>query len=160
VSTAVDSTIWRGRPWILPLAFARTLAVLAIASLFILIEIDETVAANAATGATLTAWTGVAFFLFWLSIMTVLLWQRANNRYTLKKDRLEIQTGIFSVKTISVRAGEFADLKVVEGVWGHMTGYGGIIIQTHSKKSKHTLHNVRHPQHIADQIRHTLKQAK
>jgi membrane protein YdbS with pleckstrin-like domain len=149
--------VWRGRPWIVPLAAARTLALIAVLALFIPLEIEANIANDVIAGITLLWWTVIVFFVIWLIIMGQLLWERASNLYTLRSDSLEIRTGIFTVRSFVVVPSGFSDLEVVEGVWGRMTGYGNIIIRTQSERDgQRILLRIRHPKQVASQIRDVL----
>jgi uncharacterized membrane protein YdbT with pleckstrin-like domain len=87
------SVVWSSKPWIVPAAVARTIAVVLVGFVFVWLEYAS---GDVLAGINIVTWTVIAFFLVWLIGLFGLLVERATNTYTLKNDSLEIRTGILT----------------------------------------------------------------
>jgi uncharacterized membrane protein YdbT with pleckstrin-like domain len=151
------STIWVGRPWIVPAAIARTIAILVVGFPIVWLEFFSGTAQDAIAGVAILIWTGLVFFLIWLFSILGLLVERATNVYTLSSDSLEIQTGILTSRSFVVVASGFSDLEVIRGIAGRAFGYGDIIIRTQSERdSVKIMVKVRDSLKVADRIRYVM----
>ena len=63
------SVVWLGKPWVIPAAIIRTVAVFVVAILFLWLEIYSGVAFSDLAGSTVFAWTLLAFGVIWLLSM-------------------------------------------------------------------------------------------
>jgi uncharacterized membrane protein YdbT with pleckstrin-like domain len=152
-----SSVLWTGRPWIVPAAVARAIVVLVVGVLLVWVEYFTGTASETFFGLSIVLWTVLVFFLVWLVGLIGLLIERATNRYTLKNDSLEIQTGIATSRTVVLVASGFSDLEVIRGIAGRIFGYGDIVIRMQSERdSQKVMAKVQDPLKVGEQIRYVM----
>lgn len=146
------STIWTGRPWILPNALARTILILFLAAVVIWLEFSFGAAFPVIFGVPIWALTLLLFLVVWLASLVHLLLLRSSNKYTLRSGSLEVKTGIASLKSFVLAPSGFSDLVVAQSVIGRMVNYGDITIYTQSERTAR-MKMVKDPIKVANQIR-------
>jgi membrane protein YdbS with pleckstrin-like domain len=146
------STVWRGKPWILPGVIARTVFVPIVAVLVVWLELALNVASVTFLGLQAVLWTGLVFFLVWLLSLLHLVLLRASNDYILRNDSLEVRTGILATKSFMIVPSGFSDLEVDRTVSGRIVNLGDIIIRSQSETDVVML-RVRAPLKVAEQVR-------
>jgi membrane protein YdbS with pleckstrin-like domain len=149
------STLWTGRPWILPNALARTILLLVLAAVVLWLEVAFGAATPAILGVTIWALTLLLFLVVWLVSLVPLLILRSTYRYTLRSGSLEVKTGIASLKSFVLSPSGFSDLEVTQSVIGRIFNYGDITIHTQSDRTA-TMKMVKDPNSVANQIRDTM----
>ena len=112
------TVVWLGKPWIVPAAIIRTVAVFVVAAFFLWLEIYFGVAFSGLAGLAVFAWTLLAFSLIWLFSMLELLIFRASNTYVLRQDGLEVRRGIIRLHSFVVTPSGFGDLMLYQSVGG------------------------------------------
>jgi len=156
-STPPSSVLWTGRPWIVPAAVARLIAIIVVALLIVWAEFLTGTANYTILGTSAPFWTVLVLFIVWLISLGGLLIERATNLYTLKNDSLEIMTGILTSRSLVVVASGFSDLEVVRGVAGRLFGYGDIVVRMQSERnSVKVMSKVRDPLRVAEQVRYVM----
>lgn len=96
----------------------------------------------------------------WLMILPLLLllWpaSRALRRQftttTITGDRLRYQTGALSKSTRTIQLSKLQDVRVDQHFMQRIFGVGDLSIETAGEASRLTIHNVDHPQALADEI--------
>jgi hypothetical protein len=151
-SVGSGSVLWQGKPWILPAAAVRTLAVVAVLVVVILVELYTGISANAFLGLSVVVWTVLVFALVWLVSLLGLLVLRASNTYTLRDDSLELKYGLFTLRSYMIVGSGFSDLEVIESVSGRMLNYGDIVVRLQSETMQRMV-KVRNPVQVGNQIR-------
>jgi membrane protein YdbS with pleckstrin-like domain len=146
------SPVWSGKPWVLPGVIARTVLVLVVAVLVVWLELTLNVASVTVVGLQVVLWTGLLFILAWLFSLLHLVLLRASNQYVLRRDSLEVRTGILATKTSVIVPSGFSDLEVDKTAFGRILDFGDIAIRTQSEGAV-LMTRVRRPLNVADQIR-------
>jgi membrane protein YdbS with pleckstrin-like domain len=149
------SVVWRGKPWILPSAIARTVLVLVVAVLVCWVEIAFNVAFLAFLGLQAVLWTALLLFIAWLVSLVHLLLLRASNEYILRRDSLEVKNGILATKSFVVVPSGFSDLEVDRSVSGRILNMGNIIIRSQSETDS-VMVRVRNPLKVSERVREVL----
>ena len=152
-----DSLLWRGKPWILPSALARTILIIVIAAVVFWLEFYLNLAYVTIANVQIVLWTGLVFFLVWIISLSNLLLLRASSMYTLRNDSLEIKTGITTSKSYVVVPSGFSDLEVIRSISARIMNSGDIIIRAQSETdSERKMVRVRNALKVADQIREVM----
>jgi uncharacterized membrane protein YdbT with pleckstrin-like domain len=152
-----NEVLWIGKPWILPSAIGRTLLVALLVVVLVYVELYLGFAYDKILGLPLILWTILVFGIIWSLSVTGLLLLRAAHTYILKKDSLEIKTGIASLKQVMIAPSGFSDLEVTQSLFERALGYGSIVIQTQSGKSSNKkMVKVKNPTKVAEQIRYIM----
>lgn len=149
------STLWMGRPWILPNAIARTILIIVLAVVVVWLEFAFVAPLPAIFGVQIWMLTLLVLLAVWVISLVPLLLLRSSNRYTLRKGSLEVKTGIASTKNFVLSPSGFSDLEVTQSVIGRMVNYGDITIHTQSERIA-TMKMVKDPNSVASQIRDTM----
>lgn len=149
------STLWTGRPWILPNAIARTILIIVLAVVVVWLEFAVVAPLPAIFGVQIWMLTLLVFLAVWVVSLIPLLLLRSSNRYTLRRGSLEVKTGIASTKNFVLSPSGFSDLEVTQSVIGRMVNYGDITIHTQSERIA-TMKMVKDPNSVASQIRDTM----
>jgi hypothetical protein len=126
--------VWVGKPWVVPAAILRTVAVIIVAIVFLWLETFAGAAFTTLAGLPLFVWTLVAFLVVWLISLTGLLILRASNTYVLRQDGLEIRRGILRLNSFVVTPSGFGDLLVYQGIGGRIFGYGDITVNSQGER--------------------------
>ncbi len=156
-SSDSSSVLWTGKPWILPGALARSIAVVVIAVVVLWLELFLNVALDTIAGVYVMLWTGLAFLVIWLLSLMHLVLLRASNTYILRDDSLEIRSGILTSTSFVLSPSGFSDLEVVRSVSARIINSGDIIIRTQSEiDSVRKMVRIRNPLKAADQIREVM----
>jgi membrane protein YdbS with pleckstrin-like domain len=151
------SIIWIGKPWILPAFIARLLLVIGVIIVLLWFEFYVNIEGYALLGISIAYWTIIILFAVWLMSIIGLLIMRATNNYTLRKESLEIKTGILTSRSFVVIPSGFSDLEVTRGVAGRIFGYGDITIYTQSERtSQKVMINVKDPLKVGNKIRQVM----
>jgi uncharacterized membrane protein YdbT with pleckstrin-like domain len=152
-----DEEIWSGRPWILPSAIVRTIMLVLAIAIFLWFELVIGLADILAGGVTFFWWTLLVLVLIWLFSQFSLVITRFSNLYILRKDGLQIKTGILSLRSFVIVPSGFSDLDVVQSLFDRIIGTGTITINSQSEvDSSKKMIKVRHPSKVADQIRYVM----
>ena len=149
------STLWTGRPWILPNAIARTILIFVLAVVVVWLEFTFGETFPAIFGLPIWTLTLLLFLVIWIASLAPLLLLRSSNKYTLRSGSLEVKTGIASTKNFVLSPSGFSDLEVTQSVIGRMVNYGDITIHTQSERTA-TMKMVKDPNRMASQIRDTM----
>ena len=149
------STLWTGRPWILPNAIARTILIFVLAIAVVWLEFVFVAPLPAIFGVPVWTLTLLLFLVIWIASLAPLLLLRSSNKYTLRSGSLEVKTGIASTKNFVLSPSGFSDLEVTQSVIGRMVNYGDITIHTQSERTA-TMKMVKDPNRMASQIRDTM----
>jgi hypothetical protein len=126
--------VWVGKPWVVPAAILRTVAVIIVAIVFMWLETYAGAASTTLVGLPLYAWTLLAFLVVWLVNLAGLLVLRASNTYVLRQDGLEIRRGIVRLNSFVVTPSGFGDLLVYQGIGGRIFGYGDITVNSQGER--------------------------
>jgi uncharacterized membrane protein YdbT with pleckstrin-like domain len=146
------NVVWRGKPWITPIAIARSVVVLVVAILILLLEMNSDVAIAVFAGFPIYVWTLAAFAVIWvISIFELLIFWLSNN-YVLRQDGLEIRQGIIRLHSFVVTPAGFGDLSVDQSLLGRIFGYGDITVNSQGER-KTKLRLVHSPFAVADTMR-------
>ena len=149
------STLWMGRPWILPNATARTILVFVLAVVVVWLEFTFDGAFPAIFGLPIWTLTLILFLIVWIASLAPLLLLRSSNKYTLRSGSLEVKTGIASTKNFVLSPSGFSDLEVTQSVIGRMVNCGDIIIHTQNERTA-TMRMVKDANGVASQVRDTM----
>lgn len=152
VSSAV---VWSGRPWILPSALVYTILLIVLGAAVIWFESLVGVVYDPFMGLQIWLWTGLGLFVLWLILIFRLLLIRASHSYLLRKDSLEVRSGIVSTKTYVVVASGFSDLQVNQSAIGRLVNSGDILVNAQSDREV-CMKMVRRPQSVGASIREIL----
>jgi membrane protein YdbS with pleckstrin-like domain len=153
----VKEALWEGRPWILPSAVARTVALVLIAILIFWFELYSGIAYETVLNVQIALWTVLVLFLVWIVSLSNLFLMRASHRYVLRNDSLEIKTGIASLRQFVIVPSGFSDLEVIQSVMERALNYGSIIVHSQSETdSDRRMVKVRNPSKVAEQIRYVM----
>jgi len=151
------STLWTGKPWILPAVVARSILIIVVAVAVSWIEFFFDVAQKPFLNVWLILWTGLLFFVVWVLSIVRLLLLRASNTYILRNDSLEIRTGILTSKSFVVAASGFADMEVTRSISGRIMNFGDIAIRTQDESgADKKITKIRDPMRVGNQIREVM----
>jgi len=154
-SDELRSIVWRGNPWVFPSMLARTVAVIAVAIVLFWLEFFFNVAYDLVLFMPVVLWTGLLLFIFWIFGILHLLLVRASHVYILRKDSLEVRSGILTSKSYVVTPSGFSDLEVTRTISGRIMDFGDILIHTQGE-SELKMQRVRQPLKVSDQIREVM----
>ena len=144
--------VWIGKPWVIPAAIFRTVAVFIVAIIILLLEMNSGVALILFGGIPLYNWTLLIFLSIWLLSLLDLLIFWASNTYILRQDGLEIRQGIIRLHSFVVTPSGFGDLMVYQGLGGRIFGYGELTVNSQGERET-KLRYVRSPFTHADTVR-------
>jgi uncharacterized membrane protein YdbT with pleckstrin-like domain len=156
-STNIRSSIWVGKPWILPSALARSIVIVILAVVVSWLESYFSLAytADPVLKEPIIYWTGLVLLVVWAISLVHLLLLRASNTYILRNDSLEVRYGILSSKSFALSPSGFSDLEVIRSVSGRIIGIGDMVIRTQGERDVKMV-RVRHPLDVADKIREVM----
>jgi uncharacterized membrane protein YdbT with pleckstrin-like domain len=151
------STLWTGKPWILPAVVARSILIIVVAVAVSWIEFSFGMAQELLLNVWLILWTGLLFFVVWVVSIVRLLLLRASNTYILRNDSLEIRTGILTSRSFVVAASGFADMEVTRSISGRIMNFGDITIRTQDESgADKKIAKIRDPMRVSNQIREVM----
>lgn len=152
------SLLWTAKPWILPGAISRGIAIIVVAIVVLALElIVDGIAAYKLVEVPLALWTILAFFVIWILSMLHLWLLKISNTYILHNDSLEIRTGILTQKTNVISPAGFSDLEVIRSISARIVNSGDIIVRIQTEtESDIKMTRVRNPLKAADQIRQIM----
>ncbi|HVN03111.1 MAG TPA: PH domain-containing protein [Bryobacteraceae bacterium] len=78
--------------------------------------------------------------------------RRQCTRATIAGDRLRYEVGMFGKSTRNISLPKVQDARVDQSVTQRLFGIGNLSIETAGETSRLTLHNVDHPQKVAEEI--------
>jgi membrane protein YdbS with pleckstrin-like domain len=148
--TPKTQIIWQGRPWVAPQLVIRTILIAGIAAVVIWAEFFFAFA-----GIQIVFLTGLIFFVIWIISISGLLLSRASNFYILRKEGLEVRTGIITTKVFVLMPVGFSDLEVTRTVTQRIVGTGNITLRTESERGVE-LRQIRDPKNVTKLLRETL----
>jgi uncharacterized membrane protein YdbT with pleckstrin-like domain len=152
-----SSTLWTGKPWILPAVAARSILTIVVAIVISWIEFFFDIAQKPLLNVWLILWTGLLFFVVWVVSIVRLLLLRASNTYILRNDSLEIRTGILTSRSFVVAASGFADMEVTRSISGRIMNFGDITIRTQDESgADKKIAKIRDPMRVGNQIREVM----
>ncbi len=146
------AVVWLGKPWVLPVAVFRTVAVFLVAVVVFLLEFYSGFAFVGFAGLPLYVWTFLFFGLVWLLSLAELLVFRYANSYVLRRDGLEVRRGILRLHSFVVTPSGFGDLAVYQGLGGRIFGYGDLTVNSQGER-RTKLALVKEPFAVADTVR-------
>jgi hypothetical protein len=155
-SDVSGGTLWTGKPWIVPSVVGWTMLIVVLTAVVVWLEFTFGVATLSVL-MPLALWTGLILLISWVVAVARLALLRATNTYILREDSLEIKTGIFTSKSYVVVPTGFADLEVIQPVFGRITGTGDIFLRSQSETERRMI-KVRNPLKVAEQIRGVVAQ--
>jgi len=144
--------VWYGKPWILPAAIFRTIAIIIVTIVILILETYAAVAFSLFYNLPIWLWTIFIFFVIWLISLIDLLILRFSNSYVLRQDGLEIRRGIIRLHSFVVTPSGFGDLSVYQSIGGRIFGYGDLTVNSQGERQT-KLALVRSPFTVADTIR-------
>ncbi len=144
--------VWRGKPWVVPVAIVRTATIFVVLGLFLWFEAVFNVAFVGFAGLSLYVWTVLVFGAVWLLSLFSLLFFWASHTYTLRQDSLEVRRGIIRLHSFVVTPSGFGDLTVYQSVGGRIFGYADLTVTTQGERKTRLLF-VRMPYLRANAIR-------
>jgi hypothetical protein len=144
--------VWFGKPWVVPAAILRTIAVFVVIAVFVWLELASGTAYTTLLGAPIYLWTILAFGIIGLISLLDLLIFRASNTYVLRQDGLEIRRGIIRLHSFVVTPSGFGDMLVYQSLGGRIFGYGELTVNSQGERET-KLRLVRAPFARADIIR-------
>lgn len=152
------STLWAGKPWILPAVVARSILIIVVAVAVSWIEISFDIASKISlNNVQLILGTSLLFFVVWVLSIVRLLLLRASNTYILRNDSLEIRTGILTSRSFVVAASGFADMEVTRSISGRIMNFGDITIRTQDESgADKKIVKIRDPMRVGNQIREVM----
>ena len=146
------TVVWFGKPWIVPAAIIRTIAVIVVAIVFIWLEVFSADSLRRLSWVASLGMDIVAFALIWLVSMLELLIFRASNTYVLRQDGLEVKRGIIRLHSFVVTPAGLGDLLVYQSIGGRIFGYGDITVNSQGERETR-MQLVRSPNTVADTMR-------
>jgi len=146
------AVVWKGRPWITPVAIARTILVVGLGVVVVWLEGLVSAASFVVVGVPIWVWTILAFLVVWLVSLVPLFVLRAAHQYTLRGSSLEVKTGIASLQSFVLSPSGFSDLEINQSVIGRIANYGDVIVHTQSDRTA-KMQKVRDPNRVAGLIR-------
>jgi len=146
------AVVWKGRPWITPVAIARTILVVVLGVVVVWLEGLVSAASFIVIGVPIWVWTILAFLVVWLVSLVPLFVLRAAHQYTLRGSSLEVKTGIASLQSFVLSPSGFSDLEINHSVIGRIANYGDVIVHTQSDRTA-KMQKVRDPNRVAGLIR-------
>jgi uncharacterized membrane protein YdbT with pleckstrin-like domain len=149
--------IWVHRPWIIPSLVEETVMVVIVflASYFVEVYFDTTY--FPILGIPFFTLTGLALLSIWLINAVHLLLVRSTSRYTLRRDGLEVKTGILRKNTVLVSTSNFSDVDVMQSYLGKIMGSGEMFVRIrgdHAGEAK--IRRVRDPFVLEKDIRRIM----
>lgn len=155
-SEVSSGVLWMGKPWIVPSVVGWSVLIAVLAAVAVWLEFALGVA-GVSVVLPLPLWTGLILLIIWAVAVARLALLRATNAYILRDDSLEIKTGIFTSKSYVVVPSGFADLEVIQSVFGRIAGAGDIFLRSQSETERRMV-KVRNPLKVAEQIRGVVAQ--
>ena len=148
-----EPVLWKGKPWVLPSAVGRSILAVAVAIVVIWLEFFLGFADDTRfLSIPVFLWPILVIFFAWAASLVPLMVIRASNNYVLRKDGLEIRTGILTSKSFVVAPAGFSDLEVTRSITDRILGAGNIVVRTQGDTDI-ALKKVRNPLNVADRIR-------
>ena len=121
---------------------------IAVAVVFLALEIMCLVSWNAKVGTALIMIAPALLFLWPLSRAM----RRRFIKTTITGDRLRYESGLTSKTTRNIQISKIQDVRVDQSVSQRMFNVGDLSIETAGESSRLTVHNVDNPQALADEI--------
>ncbi len=153
--TMPERVLWKGRPWILPDLVGRGAVTIVIAIVIIWLEFSTGIATKAILDVQVILWTALGIFLVLVFSLMGLLGTKFSNSYVLRRDGLEIRSGVFASRTFVISPAGFSDLEVIKSISARIVNVGNIIIRTQGERDV-LMVRVRDPLKVADKIREVL----
>ena len=149
--------IWQGRPWIAPQLVIRTILIAGIAAVMIWFEFFFAFAMlpMPILGIQIVFLTVLFFFAIWIISIFGLLLSRVSNFYILRKEGLEVRTGIITTKVFVITPVGFSDLEVTRTFPQRIVGTGNITLRTESERGVE-LRQIRDPKYVTKKLREIL----
>jgi len=151
------SIIWKGKPWILSRVILRSIIMITAFSVLLWIELFLDLAFEALWGIPIAAWTGLLVFSIWMIIISDLFLIKASNTYTLRKESLEITTGLVTVRSFVIAPSGFANMEVIRTLTSRILKTGDIIIRTQDEPhGDKKMIMIKDAKEVADKIRDVM----
>jgi len=149
--------LWAGRPWILPAVVARSILIIAIATVISWFEFSYSIAYASIPilNMQILLLTYLAILLAWAISLARPLLLRASNAYILRNNGLEIKAGILTSKSFVVAPSGFSDLEVIRSISSRIINSGNIVVRTQGDTDI-KMEKVRNPLKVAGQIREVM----
>lgn len=103
-------------------------------------------------GLPIYVWTLIVLMIGWLISLLHIVYLRFTNLYTLRRDSLEIRTGLITLHSFLVTPYGFSDLEVHQSLSGRIFRYGKVIVHSQSERTTELLF-IRSPFSVAERIR-------
>ena len=150
-----NEIIWHGRPWVAPNLILRTIFIIAIAIPISWLEFKLAIAMQSIFGIQIIMLTFFLFLLIWVITMSGLLLLRASNSYALRKEGLEVKTGLIGTKVFMLAPAGFSDLEITRSALQRIVGTGNITIRTESEREVE-IKQIHNPVEVASILKETL----
>jgi uncharacterized membrane protein YdbT with pleckstrin-like domain len=154
-STDTGTVLWFGKPYILPDLVGRTVLFVVITIAIFWLEFTYGIAFQVFFSLPIILWTVLVLFIVWLASISSLWLLRVSNTYTLRRDGLQVESGIVSTKSFLVTPSGFSDLEVIRTLYSRIFNFGYIVIRTQGEREVGMV-RVRDPRKVADQIREVM----
>jgi membrane protein YdbS with pleckstrin-like domain len=154
-SSGTESVLWVGKPYILPDLVGRTALFIIIAIVAFWLEFAYGVAFQVFFSVPIILWTALVLLIAWLVSLSNLLLLKASNTYILRRDGLQVESGILRTKSFVVPPSGFSDLEVIRTLYSRLLNFGYIVIRTQGRREIRMV-RVRDPRNVAEQIREVM----
>jgi uncharacterized membrane protein YdbT with pleckstrin-like domain len=149
--------IWVIKPWIVPSLFEETIMAFLVFVVVYLADVYFGTLYVQIFGICFITLKALGLALIWTINALHLLLVRSTSRFTLRGSGLEIQSGIFSRKTIMVSLSNFADVNIIQSILGKIMGSGDIFVRTHGDQvTEGIMKRVRNPFAVEKEIKRVM----
>ena len=156
-SVESKSIVWNGKPWILSRVILRNVILIIAFFALLWLELYLDFALEGFWGVPIVVWTGLLIFIVWVIIISDLFLIRASNTYTLRKESLEITTGLMTIRSFVIAPSGFASMEVIRTPVSRILKTGDIIIRTQDKSNgNRKMIMVKDAKEVADKIREVM----
>jgi len=138
-----------------PAIVLRSLAAIVVAAASTWLELRFSIATLSFLGFQLILWTYLLILLAWLLSLINPLLRRASNTYILRRNNLEVETGILGKRSFMISATGFSELELVRSASDRLLNVGDIVITSDSGR-KVTMKSVRDPIKVSSMVKDVM----
>jgi len=147
--------VWEGHPSIGHSVSIRTLLVLGVAIVLMWLELRFGIAWKTHFVFQNILWTTVALAVFWIIVLVPLFSKRSSHKYVLRKDSLEVRTGIVGKKSVVLSPVNFSNLELRQSFAQRTIGIGDITVRFNSGHTV-SVKSIRRPTAVSGMIREVM----
>jgi len=149
-----DEVIWTSRPWIIPSLLEETIMAFIVFIISLFVELIFGVTYISILGEQFITLTGLGLLSIWLINAFHLILVRSSSQYVLRRNGLEMTTGIFKKRSFTVSPSSSPDIVVMQSIIGKILGSGEIFIRIWGEGGREIrMSRVRNPSILAEDIR-------